>query len=298
MTTDRQLAANRQNAEHTTGPRTAQGKAISSRNNTRHGLRSATPVIPRLESPEAWQQHRAATLERLAPAEPLEEALAERIALILWRLGRIARYERQATVRSQAEAPDDLAAEYDEHQVETIRADFANARRRLSAFTCFRQLRPDAPIAGTDAEFILVAVAHEAHTVDFKTWAVPGLFGADDRLAELPGWTVERVQQAIDALAQADQRDPDHLLQAALDTVRAAHNTARVAYRRVERQVQSLRRERVLPQTPSAAPASHTRPGDDVPSDPHVGHSKPISPLAPPSQPPAPDGTGTSPYHV
>lgn len=43
MTTDRQLAANRQNAQKSTGPRTAQDKAIASRNNTRHGLRSLIP---------------------------------------------------------------------------------------------------------------------------------------------------------------------------------------------------------------------------------------------------------------
>jgi hypothetical protein len=67
MTTDRQLAANRANAQHATGPRTPQGKAVSSRNNTRHGLRSTTPVIPRLESPEAWGQHRTATISAVYP---------------------------------------------------------------------------------------------------------------------------------------------------------------------------------------------------------------------------------------
>src|SRR3954462_11253132 len=90
MTTERQIAANRQNAQHSTGPRTQQGKAVASRNNTRHGLRATTPVIPRLESPEDWAQHREATIASLAPDNILEASLAERVALILWRLDRVA----------------------------------------------------------------------------------------------------------------------------------------------------------------------------------------------------------------
>jgi len=38
MATEKQILANRQNAKRSTGPRTAAGKAISSRNAFRHGL--------------------------------------------------------------------------------------------------------------------------------------------------------------------------------------------------------------------------------------------------------------------
>jgi hypothetical protein len=38
MTSDRQIEANRRNAKFSTGPRTKQGKAASSRNALRHGL--------------------------------------------------------------------------------------------------------------------------------------------------------------------------------------------------------------------------------------------------------------------
>ena len=41
-----QLAANRANATHSTGPDTAEGKATSSRNHTTHGFRSCTVVLP------------------------------------------------------------------------------------------------------------------------------------------------------------------------------------------------------------------------------------------------------------
>jgi hypothetical protein len=38
MSTERQIAANRQNGTKSRGPRTAEGKAVASRNAVRHGL--------------------------------------------------------------------------------------------------------------------------------------------------------------------------------------------------------------------------------------------------------------------
>ena len=100
MTTERQHAANRQNAQHSTGPRTPSGTTVASGNSTRHGLYAAvTPIIPGLESADAWAQHRVATLDDLAPGTPFEETLAERVALILWRLGRAAPARRQSRPR-------------------------------------------------------------------------------------------------------------------------------------------------------------------------------------------------------
>lgn len=66
MISDARLAANRRNARHSTGPRTAEGKATSRLNAARHGLDAASPVIPRLdEDPAAWDTHLAATLAHL-----------------------------------------------------------------------------------------------------------------------------------------------------------------------------------------------------------------------------------------
>ena len=73
------------------GPRTTSGKAITRRNALRHGVLSTLPVVPGLERPEDWQ--RTMLLASLAPQGDMETVLAERIALQLWRLHRVARYE-------------------------------------------------------------------------------------------------------------------------------------------------------------------------------------------------------------
>ena len=101
MTTPKQIEANRRNALRSTGPRTPAGKAIVSQNAARHGLYSSSPVIPGVESPLAWEQHLASTVTSFAPVGPIETALAERIALILWRIKRITRDERDVTSGSR-----------------------------------------------------------------------------------------------------------------------------------------------------------------------------------------------------
>lgn len=76
------------------GPKTKNGKAVASRNAIKHGLRSPHPVIIEDKETEAdWDRHRRRILDDLAPEGALEEAFAERIALLFWRLKRVTRYE-------------------------------------------------------------------------------------------------------------------------------------------------------------------------------------------------------------
>jgi hypothetical protein len=87
------MEANRRNALRSTGHTTPKGEARSSKNALRHGGYSALPVVPGPEWSEDWETHRAGILKSLAPKGTLEEALAERVALCLWRLNRVHRYE-------------------------------------------------------------------------------------------------------------------------------------------------------------------------------------------------------------
>jgi len=91
------------------GPSTARGKAASSRNAVKHGLRSDAPVIPELESFDDWERHRAGIVASFEPEGAFEAWLAGRIASLSWRLNRVPRYETEMTAHHIDEIPDDLA---------------------------------------------------------------------------------------------------------------------------------------------------------------------------------------------
>lgn len=77
-----------------TGPRTPEGKAISSRNALKHGLAAKAVVIFDEDAAE-YESFRAGFVERLAPAGAVEEFLVDRVVACAWRLRRVVRVERE-----------------------------------------------------------------------------------------------------------------------------------------------------------------------------------------------------------
>jgi hypothetical protein len=256
MTTTRQIAANRKNALRSTGPRTPEGKAVSSRNNTCHGLFASTPVIPRIESPAAWSQHRDQTIASLGPVGQVESALAERVALILWRLNRVARYEQDVTRSSRRRVHDDVTSyqigtmSVVENQ-EKVREHLTRMRATLRALTHFVSNSPETRLAGRHAEMILVSIAHHVEGFDLETFHPPGIIPDDVPWHNVPNWTVERLHRFIAAIAGSAGREPDDLVTAAFATVREFINSDRALLRPFDRQLKDLRRERILPQSGS-----------------------------------------------
>lgn len=92
MSSRAQRRANKRNAQHSTGPRTNEGKQRSSQNALKHGLRSKHPVIPG-EDPAEYQRKLDQLRADLRPHNALEEDLVEQIADASWRLKRLARME-------------------------------------------------------------------------------------------------------------------------------------------------------------------------------------------------------------
>ncbi|HLY18959.1 MAG TPA: hypothetical protein VKR61_17135 [Bryobacteraceae bacterium] len=90
MATDAQINANRQNARKSTGPRTAGGKAVSSRN----GLPSVTHFLAEDGADPADFFSLLQDLDgRFQPFGPAEEGLVLRIAIAQWRLHRAIPFE-------------------------------------------------------------------------------------------------------------------------------------------------------------------------------------------------------------
>src|SRR3712207_4792111 len=84
------------------GPATQEGKEGVRWNAVRHGIRSPAPVVPGVEKKEDWEEHRDGVVESLSPEGHLEEVLAERVALLLWRVHCGIRYEGGGTALSPA----------------------------------------------------------------------------------------------------------------------------------------------------------------------------------------------------
>ena len=94
MSTEPQVAANRRNAQKSTGPHTPEGRSIVSQNALKHGL-TAAHVIISSESQADFDLYRDQLLTDLAPASPMESILAERIVNLSWRLKRASRFQNQ-----------------------------------------------------------------------------------------------------------------------------------------------------------------------------------------------------------
>ncbi|MFQ5606812.1 MAG: hypothetical protein ACE5GA_02610 [Candidatus Zixiibacteriota bacterium] len=86
--TRKQLIANRNNAQNSTGPRTPVGKHVASRNPTRHGLYSRDTVINSAnlkESQSEYDEFLQSLVSELAPQGALQFQLVQDIANCLWR---------------------------------------------------------------------------------------------------------------------------------------------------------------------------------------------------------------------
>jgi len=86
---DKQLAANRANAALSTGPRTQEGKAATSRNAVSHGLSSTRLVVFEWESQEDLDNLTAAFHARFRPLDQPEARLVNRMVDSTWRRNRI-----------------------------------------------------------------------------------------------------------------------------------------------------------------------------------------------------------------
>jgi hypothetical protein len=83
---------NRNNAQHSTGPKTEAGKQRSSLNALRHGLTSQVVVMAG-EDLRAYRRHTESFVEEYCPKGPTESHLVQSLADTSWRLNRAAAIE-------------------------------------------------------------------------------------------------------------------------------------------------------------------------------------------------------------
>jgi hypothetical protein len=241
------------------GPITRKGKEVVRWNATRHGIRSPAPVIPGVENREDWEEHRDGILESLQPEGHLEEVLAERVALLSWRLNRVTRYETEAIALSQEKAEDDLADKrrfgsyvLGPSHPEDVRGAHQAARRVQRVIKQFPKLPGDKRLSGPDAAGIIELVWRgvdeevEAEEVCLPE-EIPNWAGLEEDMTEWDGWTVYLVHECISAIASAANEDQEGLIEAAAERARLDVISAKAASERVELDLERMSRERLLP---------------------------------------------------
>jgi hypothetical protein len=100
---EKKAAANRLNAQHSTGPRTEQGKNNSRLNALKHGVLASQGVITMIEGREPRGEFEAMVDGLAADFQPVgtyEQLLVQEIAACFWRKRRLLRFENRAAFES------------------------------------------------------------------------------------------------------------------------------------------------------------------------------------------------------
>ncbi len=125
MTTEAQMRRNRQNAKHSTGPRTIAGKNRSRFNAVKHACTAKLVLLPE-ETPAEFNEKTKAYFEHFMPQTPYEVGLTEEAVYCSWQLKRcreatFARMHAQA-VTGHAQAQQRLENELTELSAQLFRA--------------------------------------------------------------------------------------------------------------------------------------------------------------------------------
>ena len=146
MSTESQIAANRRNAEASTGPRTAEGKARVSRNSTTFGLYSTGDVV-RPEEESLYRAFCEDFQQQLAPQGAMETTLAAEIVHAAWRLRRCAAAESSLDAQSGLDPMLDPATAAAWNSIDRARTQalrhFQRATAELRRLQTERQARND-----------------------------------------------------------------------------------------------------------------------------------------------------------
>lgn len=268
------IAANRRNAAKSTGPKTLAGKKASALNATRHAVLSVVPVLPGVERADAWEAHRSATIASLAPVGYLETVLADRVASLLWRLGRVTRYETENTASELEAVEEDLSDELEDRQrlsflrspigraegrpvlgttPAEIRDELEKRKEKVRSFDALlRDARTDEDAVRPDAaEAVLLQVATKAD-VELSDVELPFLPPEADELgwSKWTGWTKKLVFDVAGAILSASKwgknEDPLTALVLAGAAAEADVRAAEDALRDVEAEIERKTRSRVL----------------------------------------------------
>lgn len=103
MSTEKQIIANEQNAQLSTGPKTTIGKAVVSKNAIKHGIFTKDLIVSSYiesENEDEYQSILNNLVDCLLPCNQMESLLVEKIAVDFWRLRRTISFETGSIARA------------------------------------------------------------------------------------------------------------------------------------------------------------------------------------------------------
>lgn len=224
---EKKLSANRMNARKSTGPRSANGKAKSSRNSLRHGLLAQSPIISGVESRKQWEGHRDAVLESFGPLDYPHKLLAIQLAVSLWNLWRADRIEAKMAETAVAVAESELEQRTDKP------SDPATARVEAQRESMILGLLNELSSETNDEEGV------DRHLAVATLWAlwrelpstidvlhVPGIPDDDVQFNAFDHWTLGLLRQAAKVYAAAAGLTPDVLMTECISSVSRKRESA------------------------------------------------------------------------
>ena len=196
MATAAQISANRENAQKSTGARTEEGKARSSKNATKHGFNSREFIVGD-DQQEEFVSLSESLRQQVSPEGALEEEVFTQLLHAAWNLRRVRRLEADLA----ADGIDPLAdASLDgqldrlaRYQVRFARS-FYRAMKELRTLQTNSVIRPSLPDA-MEAELPGLASVQEIHRAKrSQKHSFPGLYAGGTDVSGLPPVTPEEAE--------------------------------------------------------------------------------------------------------
>ena len=203
-TTEQRLAANRANAQQSTGPSTARGKAVACQNATRHGLLSAKLFLED-EDPEEFQALFADLAGSLNPVGALELTLVERIAVTIWRQRRLVHAETASLTlaRQPAKVAKDVSAELGRDFGSEIKPDHLTAYDQERVQWCRGVMAEiegleeiDLRSINSNAPLVYAQLVSDAEDEAPETFLADRKGGLTAFIAELMTWCRQQLREA------------------------------------------------------------------------------------------------------
>ncbi len=192
MASPAQIAANRANAQHSTGPVTEQGKATSSLNALKHGFYSKQFIVADDER-EEFEDLRDSLLDEVDPRSPIAVTLFVQLLHAAWNLHRVQRLEAELLNNPTAFTDPNLAAQLDRLARHAARFErsYHRALKALQEQVTNQFLRLTLPtLLRDDVPYLCSSMGlHKAKIIRHKAWAPDAYYEQlekNKRFAERP----------------------------------------------------------------------------------------------------------------